>query len=393
MRGGRAACNRRYIRIGEATLDSDDSRANEQMARSRIVRINQVFFLVGGALQMCPGPGRAFWAGKLRTQLAVLSGEHQGSPRPRGLHKAAIRRALDEPGRWRRSGQFHQQSGQIRAAVSEGQDGRTLLRALDSALREALIFLPPYDQQKLAAELDALRRLVHADRAPGARAGAGFRFRSAGATRPGLLPSTPRAEPASAAASTGPPAPLAADASLVFAHITDQWVVAAARDPAQPGDCELRDVRNCVVDLRRASGALRALNCHGIENTIILCGVLAGSVTIRGAVRCLMVLGAHQLRFENSHNVDAYVFCSSHPIIEKSSAMRFAQYPPELHPGPVDPKPNNMYDQVHDFNWLRRQPSPNWSLDAPPAQLQVLWPLVDGPDQPLAAALQLLPPG
>ncbi|KAJ2710483.1 hypothetical protein H4R19_003725 [Coemansia spiralis] len=71
------------------------------MAWSGILRIDQVFCLVDGALQMCPGPGRAFWASKLRTQLAVLSGKHQGSPRPRGLHEAAIRRALYETGRWR----------------------------------------------------------------------------------------------------------------------------------------------------------------------------------------------------------------------------------------------------------------------------------------------------
>ncbi|KAJ2711811.1 hypothetical protein H4R19_003067, partial [Coemansia spiralis] len=92
--------NRRFVRVGEVTLDSDDGRAYAQMARSGILRIDQVFYLAGGVLQLRPGPGRAFWAGKMRTQLAVLGGKHQGSPRPLGLHEAAIRWALDEEGRW-----------------------------------------------------------------------------------------------------------------------------------------------------------------------------------------------------------------------------------------------------------------------------------------------------
>ncbi|KAJ2771005.1 hypothetical protein IWQ57_002404 [Coemansia nantahalensis] len=289
--------------------------------------------------------------------------------------------------------QFREQSAQIRAAAAAQQDARTQLRELDGALREALIYLPPYDQQKLAGELDALRQLVHASGAPPARAG-GFKFRAAGATRAGL-PSAPRTEPAAAAdagsgsaAATG--AVAATDASLVLAHIADQWVVAPAGDPARPGDCELRDVRRCVVDLRAASGALRAVNCHNIEDTVVLCGMVGGSVTVRGAARCLVVVGARQLRFESSHHVDAHVFCSSHPVIEKSSAMRFAPCPPRLLAGAAGQTPN-LVGQVHDFNWLRRQASPNWSLDAPAAALHALCPLADGLDRPLAAALQLLP--
>ncbi|KAJ2777684.1 hypothetical protein H4R18_005021 [Coemansia javaensis] len=286
---------------------------------------------------------------------------------------------------------FQEQSGQIRAAVGAHRDARAQLRALDDAVREALIYLPPYDQKQLAAAMDQLRLLLRQSSASSVR-NAGFKFRSATTAKPA----------AAAAAATkddeGVPEPPAsgsspAGRSLCFSGLSGRWIAADAADEAQPTDCELRDIRSCVVDLRAAAGSLRALNCHGVEDSVVVCGALAGSATIRRSAGCVVALGAHQLRFEDSHNVDVLVHCTSHPVIERSTAMRFAPYPPALSGAQPDAGAQpSMHAQVHDFNWLRRQQSPNWSqAAAAPAHLQPLWALLDDPRQPLDEALALLP--
>ncbi|KAJ1735406.1 hypothetical protein LPJ61_000570 [Coemansia biformis] len=101
MRGGRAAWSQRYNQVGEVILDLDDGCAYAQMARSGISCINQVFRMVDGVLELCPGLGRAFWVCKLHTQLRLLAGEIQGSLRPHRLRATAIKRALDEQCCWR----------------------------------------------------------------------------------------------------------------------------------------------------------------------------------------------------------------------------------------------------------------------------------------------------
>ncbi|KAJ2878184.1 hypothetical protein H4R27_005921, partial [Coemansia aciculifera] len=134
-----------------------------------------------------------------------------------------------------------------------------------------------------------------------------------------------------------------------------------------PTDCELRDITNSVVDLRPISHSLRALNCHRIQNSIVICGPFAGSVTVRDSNNCVLVLGARQFRLENSQGVDVYLYCTSHPIIEKSSGIRFASYPTELRTPHIEQEfgtsqlglQPNSFDRVDDFNWLKRQASPN----------------------------------
>ncbi|KAJ2889944.1 hypothetical protein GGI21_006368, partial [Coemansia aciculifera] len=151
------------------------------------------------------------------------------------------------------------------------------------------------------------------------------------------------------------------------------WVVAdslsllGSESTHGPTDCELRDISNCIIDLRPISHSLRALNCHRIQNSVIISGPFAGSVTVRDSSSCALVLGARQFRLENSQSVSVFLYCTSHPIIEKSSGVRFAPYPVELQSSRVEQEFStsqlalqpNSFDQVDDFNWLKRQASPN----------------------------------
>ncbi|KAJ2855088.1 hypothetical protein J3B02_002344, partial [Coemansia erecta] len=268
---------------------------------------------------------------------------------------------------------FQHQKQQIKQMASRNQDISQRLRNLDTSLREALIYLPPYDQKQLTRDLDELRALLHKTSVDSSlmvsngKSKAGFRFKSA-VTRPAepLMPPPAAAIPE---ANTRDCVADTKDTSYSFAGITGAWVIAELHGTSQT-DCELRDITDSIIDLRPISHSLRALNCHRLQNTLVICGPFAGSATVRDTKHSTLILGVRQFRLENSNTVDVFVYCTSHPIIENSSAVRFAPLPTslvsEMVLGELEKSGlgglENCFDKVDDFNWLKRMASPNWSL-------------------------------
>ncbi|KAJ2490619.1 hypothetical protein IWW37_002993 [Coemansia sp. RSA 2050] len=309
---------------------------------------------------------------------------------------------------------FQQQKEEINAlAARNKQDASQRIRELDSSLREAFIYLPPYDQKRLGKDLDELRAQHHQQRVSSKLQG--FKFKSA-AAKPNNALATASSSVAAAISeqqpsSEGSNAPAlqhSAGSSHKFAGISDSWIVADMTSvlgnegsSSSPTDCELRDITNSIVDLRQISHSLRALNCHRIQSSIIICGPFAGSVTVRDSNTCVLVLGARQFRLENSQRVDVYLHCTSHPIIEKSSSIRFAPYPAELRTPRIEQEfgtsqlglQPNSFDKVDDFNWLKRQASPNWSLQQASAlPLANVWLLLDDASRPREKLAQAMLP-
>ncbi|KAJ1895995.1 hypothetical protein LPJ71_006629 [Coemansia sp. S17] len=305
---------------------------------------------------------------------------------------------------------FQQQKEAINAlAVLSKDDASQKIRDLDSSLREAFIYLPPYDQKRLSKDLDELRGQHHQQRSTSKQQG--FKFKSAVAKPNNALATASSSvtaaasEQPSSADSDGQASPPATGPSHKYTGISDSWVVADMLSllgevgTASPTDCELRDITNSVVDLRPISQSLRALNCHRIQNSIVICGPFAGSVTVRDSNNCVLVLGARQFRLENSQGVDVYLYCTSHPIIEKSSGIRFAPYPAELRTPRIEQEfgtsqlglQPNSFDRVDDFNWLKRQASPNWSIPQASALPSAdVWSLLDDASKPRAKLIQAL---
>ncbi|KAJ1719752.1 hypothetical protein LPJ53_005531 [Coemansia erecta] len=279
---------------------------------------------------------------------------------------------------------FQHQKESIKAMYADNQDISQSVRELDIKLREAFIYLPSYDQKQFTRDLDELRALLHrkgsntssatsATGSSGIKSKAGFRFKSA-VSRPGSALQKPAEVPATPTESKTAEHATDTSTSFGFAGVNEHWVTADPQDQVAgtQTDCELRDIRNSVIDLRPISSSIRALNCHRIENTLIICGPFAGSATVRDSKNCTLVLGVRQFRMENSTDIDVFVHCASHPIIERSLGVRFAPYPSVLRSSDTAAAAEfeasglgalpNMYESVDDFNWLRRQASPNWSI-------------------------------
>jgi tubulin-specific chaperone C len=60
---------------------------------------------------------------------------------------------------------------------------------------------------------------------------------------------------------------------------------------------------------------------------LLICGTVAGPVHVTGVRDSVVVVAARQVRVHECENVDLYLHCGSHPIIEDCKGMRFAPLP------------------------------------------------------------------
>ncbi|KAI5921995.1 tubulin binding cofactor C [Camillea tinctor] len=128
----------------------------------------------------------------------------------------------------------------------------------------------------------------------------------------------------------------------------------------------LTGLDRCVVDMtiptRSGSGApFAGLALKNIRRSLIVAGHVAGPAHITGIEDSVIVVAARQVRIHECRNVDVYLHCQSHPIIEDCEGMRFAPLP-DLYASDTTTAENNQWDQVDDFKWLKTEPSPHWSV-------------------------------
>ncbi|KAI0594233.1 tubulin binding cofactor C [Biscogniauxia sp. FL1348] len=126
----------------------------------------------------------------------------------------------------------------------------------------------------------------------------------------------------------------------------------------------LTDLERCVVDMTVPTGSsggtpFAGLALKGIRRSLVIAGRVDGPAHVTGVEDSVVVVAARQVRMHDCRNVDVYLHCQSHPIIEDCSGMRFAPLP-DLYAS--DLTTNNQWDQVDDFKWLKSEPSPNWSV-------------------------------
>jgi hypothetical protein len=169
----------------------------------------------------------------------------------------------------------------------------------------------------------------------------------------------------------------------------------------------IRDIRHCIVDISVSwkDEALKnthfaTMNMTNIVDSLILTGSVKGATHVTGMRNCVIVASTGQLRMHQCEDVDVYLRCSSEPIIEHCKGMRFAPLPEHfvgshpsinfikpllkiLHPllnhvlcfvSPTQLTPPsqtsnfpslstpNRWNQVQDFQWIKAEHSPNWSI-------------------------------
>ncbi|CAI7577353.1 unnamed protein product [Penicillium glandicola] len=127
----------------------------------------------------------------------------------------------------------------------------------------------------------------------------------------------------------------------------------------------ITSLNHCIVDMSipTANGKPYAsLTAKGIQESLLICGKVNGPAHITGVDRSVMVVSCRQFRMHNCSNVDVYLSCSSNPIIEDCSNIRFGRIPKAYAFHHDRPDNEDRWSQVEDFKWIKPEPSPNWSL-------------------------------
>lgn len=92
----------------------------------------------------------------------------------------------------------------------------------------------------------------------------------------------------------------------------------------------LTNIKSCVVDMSDPTTQgppFQGLALRDIENSVIVAGRVDGPVHITAVRNSVIVVAARQARIHECVDVDVYLICGSHPIIEDCSGMRFAPLP------------------------------------------------------------------
>ncbi|KAI1363656.1 tubulin binding cofactor C-domain-containing protein [Xylaria arbuscula] len=126
----------------------------------------------------------------------------------------------------------------------------------------------------------------------------------------------------------------------------------------------LTNLSRCIVDMvvpTSTGTPFAGLVLKNIKHSLIIAGHVAGPAHITGIEDSIIVVAARQVRMHDCKNVQVYLHCASHPIIEDCSQVTFAPLPSFYGNESTTPE-TNQWDQVDDFKWLKDTASPNWGI-------------------------------
>jgi tubulin-specific chaperone C len=92
----------------------------------------------------------------------------------------------------------------------------------------------------------------------------------------------------------------------------------------------LTNLNKCIVDMSvpTTNGApFAGLMLKNMKKSLIIAGQVMGAAHITGVEDSVIAVSSRQVRMHDCKNVDVYLMCSSRPIIEDCSRVRFAPIP------------------------------------------------------------------
>lgn len=94
----------------------------------------------------------------------------------------------------------------------------------------------------------------------------------------------------------------------------------------------LTELRRCIVDmsvptLGKSGAPFASLALRDIDGCLIVAGRVSGATHATGVRNSVVVVASGQVRVHECRNVDFYLWCGSHPIIEDCINVRFAPIP------------------------------------------------------------------
>ena len=128
----------------------------------------------------------------------------------------------------------------------------------------------------------------------------------------------------------------------------------------------MENINNCDIYLLFDFKACYINNCSKCN---IYLGSISGGTHITHCSESKIYLMTHQLRIHQTVKTHFYVFINSNPIIENSKEnvfhplkIKYDEYENNLKISGINEN-NNNWDKVQDFQWLKKDKSPNFETD------------------------------
>ena len=128
----------------------------------------------------------------------------------------------------------------------------------------------------------------------------------------------------------------------------------------------IENINKCDIYLLQDFKACYINNC---QNSNIYLGCICGGTHITNCINSNIYLITHQLRIHQTTKSNFYVLINSNPIIEHSQEIifhplkiKYEQFEENIKIAGVDIN-NNKWNQVQDFQWLKKDKSPNFTTD------------------------------
>ena len=128
----------------------------------------------------------------------------------------------------------------------------------------------------------------------------------------------------------------------------------------------MENIKDCDIYLLYDFKACYINNCSKCN---IFLGSISGGTHITPCAESKIYLMTHQLRIHQTTKTHFYVLINSNPIIEHSKEnvfhplkIKYNEYENNLKISGIDEN-NNKWNQVQDFQWLKKDKSPNFETD------------------------------
>lgn len=159
------------------------------------------------------------------------------------------------------------------------------------------------------------------------------------------------------------------DSDLVILNKADTVIEISKNQTVGMSNLLIENISNCRIYSLHCFKSLFAKN---IKDSEIYIGSIGGGVHVTGLVNCKVYLACHQLRIHESFNTAFNVLTASDPILETSKDLVFADLRKRvlfdrledmLSSSGLDMSVNR-FDQIKDFQWHKKEASPNFSIDS-----------------------------
>lgn len=130
----------------------------------------------------------------------------------------------------------------------------------------------------------------------------------------------------------------------------------------------ITSLRHCIIDMTipTADGKPYAsLTVKGVRESLLICGQVNGPAYMAGVEHSIIVVSCRQFHMHHCTDVDVYISCSSNPIIEDCSNVRFGRIPKAYALNHDHLDHQDHWNEIEDFKWAKPEPSRNWSLLGP----------------------------